>query len=346
MKLDRSRVLPRRPLACRPLALGMAAALLCSPVGGLLAPVYAQAPAPPVAQAAPPAVAPAPPVAQVAPAPPSDNSNVGGGIRIPTAPVETGPIRTILLFPFANAIPAADTSGGFSPDIVGARVEDAVKLKLNVIGRFKANSFSPALPQIQRALQEARVEGLSENDLVPPYDDAQKGQKIAAQVGTDGYLLGTIESLRIDPATRNVTLTVAATLRNSVTGRAAKVVGVTGHGISYNATDDPDSLLQEAINDVAGHIVSALDAGASHTEQLTPVRKQSERRRGGGGFLVGLLLLSAIGIAIGASHHGGGGGNNGGGINPPPSTGTCPPPPPAHGIIGTTSGPPSPPVVH
>jgi len=215
---------------------------------------------------------------------------------------------------------------------VGARVEDAVKLKLNVIGRFKANSFSPALPQIQRALQEARVEGLSENDLVPPYDDAQKGQKIAAQIGTDGYLLGTIEALRVDPATRSVTLTVGATLRNSVTGGVAKVVGVTGHGISYNASDDPDSLLQEAVNDVAGHIVSALDAGTSHTEQLTPVRAQGEHHRSNsGGVLIGLLLLSAIGIAIGSSHHGGGGGNNGGGgTTGTTGTGTSlPPNPPA-----------------
>ncbi len=330
MNLYRSRALPRRPLA-----LGLAVALLCSPAGGMLAPAYAQGAAP--------AIPPAPPVAQVSPAPPSA-SNAGGGIRIPTVPVETGPIRTILLFPFANAIPAADTSGGFNPDIVGARVEDAVKLKLNVIGRFKANSFSPALPQIQRALQEARVEGLSENDLVPPYDDAQKGQKIAAQVGTDGYLLGTIEALRVDPATRSVTLTVAATLRNSVTGGAAKVIGVTGHGVSYNASDDPDSLLQEAVNDVAGHIVSALDSSAPHTEHLTPVRAQSEHRRGGGGFLLGILLATAIGFAISSSHHSSGGGGGGGTTTIAPTTGTSLPPNPPISIIGSTSGPPSPPV--
>ena len=43
---------------------------------------------------------------------------------------------------------------------------------------------------------------------------------------------------------------------------AAKVLAFTGKGVSFNANDDPDSLLQSAINDAAGQIVSALNAGA------------------------------------------------------------------------------------
>ena len=90
------------------------------------------------------------------------------------SPVQAGPIKTILLFPFANAI-VANANGGFNPDVVGARVEDAVKMRLNIIGRYKANSFSPNLPQIQRALQESRVEGLTENDLTPPLQRRAEG---------------------------------------------------------------------------------------------------------------------------------------------------------------------------
>jgi len=306
----------------RSLALALAAAMLCPP-GGLLVAAQAQQVPPPVSQAAP-----APP----APAPPA-----GSAIRIPMSPVVVGPIHSILLFPFANNIPASGNAGGFNLDQVGARVEDAIKLRLNVIGRYKANSFSPSLPQIQRALQEARVEGLSENDLTPPYDDAQKTQKIAAQVGTDGYMIGSVEALRADPSTRNVSLTVSATLYSSATGTASRVLAFTGRGVSYNSNDAPDALLQSAINDVAGQIVSALN-GSLPQERMAPMDYQRGRHSNGGSILLGILLATAVGIAIGSSHHGGGG-------SPPtiPTTPTGsggPPSPPGLNSGNNPSGPP------
>lgn len=303
----------------RSLALALAAAMLCPP-GGLPAAQAQQA---------------APPVSQPAPAPPA-----GSAIRIPMSPAATGPIHSILMFPFVNAIPASGSAAGFNPDQVGARVEDAIKLRLNVIGRYKANSFSPSLPQIQRALQEARVEGLSENDLVPPYDDAQKTQKIAAQVGTDGYMLGTIEALRTDPSSRSVSLTVSATLYHSATGAAARVLAFTGKGVSYSAGDDPDALLQSAINDVAGQVVSALN-GSLPQEQIAPADYKRGRRSNGGSILLGILLATAVGIAIGSSHHGGGGGSTGTGTTPPPGGGGGPPSPPGLGSGNNPSGPPA-----
>ena len=300
---------PTASRAKRSLALALAAAMLCPP-GGLLAAAQAQG----IAPVTPEAPAPA------APAPPA-----GSAIRIPMSPVRSGPIHSILMFPFANAIPASGSAGGFNPDVVGARVEDAVKLRLNVIGRYKANSFAPSLPQIQRALQEARVEGLSENDLTPPYDDPQKTQKIAAQVGTDGYMLGTIEALRVDPSTHNVILTVSATLYNSATGTAARVLAFTGRGASYNPNDDPDALLQNAINDAAGQIVSALN-GSLPQERMVPVDYQRGRHSKGGSVLLGILLAAVVGIAFGSSHHGGGGGSTG--TTTTTSTGSGPPSPP------------------
>jgi hypothetical protein len=321
--------LGKRTLLKRAGALGLALTLLLPPGGGLLVAAQAQAPASP----------------QVAPAPAS-TPPAGSQIQIPTAPIQAGPIHTILLFPLANGISAAGNAGGFNPDIVGARAEDAIKLRLNVIGRYKANSFSPTLPQIQRALSEPNVSGnnLSENDLTPPYDDAQKGQKIAAQVGTDGYLLGSIDALRIDPATRNVSVTVSAQLYSTATGSVVKTLAYTGKGVSYNASDDPDSLLQSAINDAAGHVVSALNGGAAEEPRplVTPDFKRGHHDNSGS-ILLGILLAAAVGIAISSSHHGSsssssgstgtGGSNNGGGPPPPPtitpSPATGPPTAPA-----------------
>ncbi len=311
----------RRSLAKRSLALALAAAMFCPP-GGLLVAAQAQQ---------------APPVPQETPAPAALAPPVGSAIRIPMSPVAVGPIHTILLFPFANAISASGSAAGFNPDLIGARVEDAVKLRLNVIGRYKANSFSPSLPQIQRALQEARVEGLSENDLTPPYNDSQKTQKIATQVGTDGYLIGTIEALQVDPTTRNVSLTVSATLYNSATGTAARVLAFTGKGVSFNPNDDPDALLQSAINDVSGQIVSALN-GNLPQEHMTPVGSARLHHSNNGSLLLGILLAAAVGIAIGSSNHHSN--NNSGGGTPPPTTGGGGPPNPPGFGGGTTSAPP------
>jgi len=307
----------------RSLALALAAAMFCPP-GGLLVAAQAQQVPPPVSQAAPAPAAPTPPA--------------GSGIRIPMSPVVAGPIHSILLFPFSNALPAS-SGAGFDADQVGARVEDAVKMRLNVIGRYKANSFSPSLPQIQRALQEARVEGLSENDLTPPYDDAQKAKKIAGQVGTDGYLLGTVEALRVEPASRNVSLTVSATLYNAATGSAARVLAFTGKGVSYNAGDAPDALLQSAINDVSGQLVSALNGGQPQ-EHMVSVDSQRGHHNNNGSILLGVLIATALGIAIGSSHHGGGGGSSSSSTTPTGNGG--PPSPP--GLGGTSSSaPPNPP---
>lgn len=313
--------LAKRSLAKRSLALALTLTLLCPPVGGLIGAAQAQE---------------VPPAAPVAPAPPSEPAP-GATVRIPMAPVEAGPINTILLFPFANAIPAAGTTGGFNPDLVGARVEDAIKMRLNVIGRYKANSFSPTLPQIQRALEESGVEGMTENDITPPYNDAQKGQKITAQVGTDGYLLGSVEAINADPTSRNVALTVSASLYSSATGGVVKSLAVTGHGISYNATDQPDALLQIAINDAAGRIVSALNAMSDKKPMvLPPVDYARGHHNNNGSILLGILLAVGVGIAISSSHHSSSNSSS-------PSTGTTPSGPPAPPTTSTNSGPPAPP---
>lgn len=321
-------------LSKRSLALALAVAMISPPCSGLLAAAQAQDPG---------AVAPA------APAPPSAPP-AGTMIHIPTVPVPAGPIHTILLFPLANNLAASGANSGFNPEVVGARVEDAIKMRLNVIGYYKADSFSPNLPQIQRALSEpnANEAGLTENDLTPPYDDSQKAQKIASQIGTDGYLLGTIEALHVDAATRNVSITVSTTLYNTATGSASKVLAFTGKGTSFNASDDPDNILQSAINDAAGHIVSTLNAGAPvDTHALKPV--DSVRGHHDNTPLLWVILGAAVvGIAIASSHHGGGGGgsSNSGSGNGNGNGGDTglPPNPPGLGNGGNPSGPPSPPM--
>ena len=283
----------RRTLAKRSLAWGMALTMICPPAAGLMPPAQAQ-------------------TAAIVPQ--------------SAAAVDVSAIHTILLFPFSNAIPASTGTGGLSADTLGGRLEDAVKFRLNVIGRYKADSFSPALPQVQRALQEARIQGLTQADIAPPYDASPKGQKISALVGTDGYLLGSIDALSADPTSRTVTLTASAILYDTATGSSVKVIAHSGKGVSYNAGDNPDGLLQSAINDVAGQIVSALNSSAPREAPMTGSFSRGSRSNGGS-ILLGILLATAVGFAISSSnHHSGGGSSNtssgggttGGGTGMPP----------------------------
>lgn len=222
-------------------------------------------------------------------------------VRIPTVPVSDGPIHTILMFPFTSKIDAGASASGFDADVVGARVENAIKLRLNEIGRYKADSFSPTLPPIQRAVQDSGVDGLTETDVAPPYDSSQRGRKLADEIATDGYLLGTIEAIKTDEQSRTVSLTITATLYSTQTGRAVKALAYTGHGISYNTTDDPAALLQSAINDASGHVVSALNANLAQVPVKRDVRVR--HKNGIGEIALGLLVAAAIAIGVTASHH-------------------------------------------
>lgn len=275
-----------------------------------------------------PALLPAAALAQgAAPVTMSDLS----AIRMPVVPVSEGPIQTILMFPFANK--ATDAAGaGFDADIVGARVENAIKTRLNTIGRYKANSFAPNLPQIQRAVQDSGVAGLTETDVAPPYDTAAKGLKLADQLATDGFLIGDVDSISVNPQTRTVSVVVDATLYSTQTGRAIKVLGATGRGVSFNAVDDPAMLLQSAINDAAGHVVAALNADRSQGRQVVVQDVHPKHRSNAGAIALGILVAAAVAIGLTTTHHHN---NSGGGGIPvviPPVTGGIPPAPPITGF--------------
>jgi len=252
-------------------------------------------------------------------------------IRIPTVPASDGPIHTILMFPFANKIDSGAPASSFDVDTVGARVENAVKMRLNEIGRYNADSFTPTLPQIQRAVQDSGIDGLTEADVAPPYDSAQRGRKLADEIATDGYLLGTIEGIKTDEQTRTVSLTITATLYSTQTGRAVKALAYTGRGISYSASDDPAALLQSAINDASGHVVSALNANLAQAPVKRDVRVR--HKNGVGEVALGLLLAAAIAIGVTASHHTSH--HSGGTTTTTPTTPVTPP--------VTGGGPPTPP---
>ncbi len=248
----------------------------------------------------PPALLPAAALAQSAS---SGTAADLAAVRIPVVPAADGPIRTILMFPFVSK--SADAaSGGFDGAVVGAQVQNAVKIRLNTIGRYKANSFAPNLPQIQRAVQDSRVAGLTEADVVPPYDTSLKGRKLAQQLATDGYLLGEVDSVSVNPQTRTVSVVIDATLYSTLTGRVVKTFAATGRGISFNAADDPAALLQSAVNDAAGHVVAALNADLTQGQPVIARDLPAKRRHNKAGEIaLGLLVAAAVAIGLTTTHH-------------------------------------------
>ena len=264
----------RRTRARRTLALALAASLLLPPVG---------LPTAALAQDAAPAAA---------------------SVPFPVVPAAEGRIHTILLFPFANKVPDG-SAAGFDATIVGARVENAIKLRLNIIGRYKANSFSPNLPQIERAVQDSGFAGLTEADTAPPFDTdgAQKGRRLADQLATDGYLLGNIDSVSVNPQTRTVSVGISADLYSTTTGRVVKAFAATGRGVSFNASDSPEALLQSAVNDAAGHIVAALNADQSQGRQLAVKDERPKHHSNLGTLALGVLIAAAVAIGLTTTHH-------------------------------------------
>lgn len=251
-------------------------------------------------------------------------------VRIPVVPATEGPIRTILMFPFANKTSDASNSG-FDADIVGARVEDAIKVRLNETGRYKGDSFLPTLPQIQRAVQDSGLDGLTETDVAPPYDTAAKGRRLADQIATDGYLLGTVESISVNQQTRTVSVVIGATLYSTTTGRAVKALAATGRGISFAANDDPAMLLQSAVNAAAGHVVAALNADRAQGRPLIvqDVRPKHHSNKAGE-IALGILVAAAVAIGLTTTHH-----HHSSGSGSTTTTTTTP--------VTGTGGPPAPP---
>ena len=254
-------------------------------------------------------------------------------IRIPVVPATEGPIQTILMFPFTNRTSDASNSG-FDAAIVGARVEDAIKVRLDETGRYKGDSFLPTLPQIQRAVQDSGLDGLTDADVAPPYDTSEKGRRLAEQIATDGYLLGTIESISVNQQTRTVSVVVSATLYSTTTGRAVKALAATGRGISFAANDDPALLLQSAVNDAAGHVVAALNADRTQGRPMVVQDVRPKKRSNKAGEIaLGILVAAAVAIGLTTSHHhhsSGGGGTTT--TTTPPVTGSGGPPTPPTGL--------------
>jgi hypothetical protein len=227
------------------------------------------------------------------------------------------PVRSLLLFP---ASVLSSVTG--VPSYIPGRLDDAIKLRLNLVGDYNAISYSKFLPSVQRALTESDSGGLVDADVEPPFDLAG-AQKIAPLVGTDAFLMTTIESYTQDPTTRQVTILVNSDVYYSKTGDAVPGLGGTfsGTALPTSNTDSDADIQQGAINNVAARIVSSLNASAPQ-QAATVVHTSQRGSSKGAETVLAVVLTGLLAYAIINGSHIGGGGSSSSSTSTSTSTGT------------------------
>lgn len=218
-------------------------------------------------------------------------------------------VSSILLFPFAD-------NAGATASAVGPQLDDAIKLRLNAIGSYKVTSYTKFLPPVQRASVD---NVLSQDDLSKAGADPQISGKIAAQVSTDDYLTGAVETFTADPATRRVKMEVSADLRSTQTGASLRTIAFTGEAGPASASDTLQTVTQQAVNSVAGKIVASINSG--RPEHSVMAASQRGHSSAGQKFLLGVLASSLL-IAILSNSHGSSNNSNSGGTTTTGTTGT------------------------
>lgn len=237
------------------------------------------------------------------------------------APMAVGAvdIHSILLFPISNQTGSKDN------DNAGPLLDDAIRLRLANVAKFRVQRFSRLLPSVQVALDSKDI---SSQDVAGPFStdqDKERAAKLADRVGSDAYFLGNVESVTTDATTRKVTVVVTGNLYNTQSGETVKSFGVSGNGVPEAATDTATQVLQLAVNDAASQIASSIN-GIPVMDDRSKQPRAERRKSAAGGAAVALI---AGAILFAAFHHNGGGSSGsttggGGGTTTPPG----PPSPP------------------
>jgi len=242
-------------------------------------------------------------------------SNAAAQTLVPAGTVD---VHSILLFPISNQ------SGSKDNDNVGPLLDDAIRLRLANVNKFRVQRFSRLLPSVQVAYSQKDI---TSTDMQGPFStdqDKDRAAKISARIASDAYFLGNVESVTKDATSQKVTVVVTANLFNTDTGESIRSFGVSGAAVPGTPGDTPAQVLQLAVDNAAAQVASSINS--IPVVQDTTKKRHAESHRSGGANVVLLLLAGAVVYA--ATHHGnsdssssstgtGGGGGNGGPPNPP-----------------------------
>lgn len=236
-------------------------------------------------------------------------------------------LNSLLIFPATN-------QAGEDFNDAASKLGVEVKLKIDGIGRYHALGYAPTLPAIDRAYTVE--ESLTSADLTPPFNTPAKGKRIAQVVGTDGYILMSLDEASVDTAERTVSLTSTAQVYSVSSDDPVITLTVTGKAVSAGSADPLQDVEQRAVDNAASKIVQAISPGfGSNTSQTAIPKSGGSRKLGGSKFLAIVLLGIIAGVIIAASHSNSSSSSNSGSNNSGTSGGSGssgpggPPAPPA-----------------
>lgn len=217
------------------------------------------------------------------------------------------PPKTLVVFPFEDV--AKSPLETLSNDL-----PQGIQSGLSTAGAYRAFAFSERLPSVQRAVLETT---LRKEDLKGPFgieaDQLANALKVTREMAADMMLVGTIDDVKCDPATKKAQVTLTAVVADGRTGEAAKTVAVTGETPASTKSSNANDLIAQAAGDAVTKIVKEIaPQQATATTQAVAPRRASGIRK--------LILPLLIGVAVGLVASASGGSSGSGAIdNPPPS---------------------------
>lgn len=212
-----------------------------------------------------------------------------------SAPVDK---RSLVIFPFSTSSVATANQ-----EFVNQHADDlALLLKegLSATGRYSVVMFDPRVPGVRRAVEEQRF---TERQLTEPIDTtfegAEKARQLAALMGAEVALIGSIDGYDFRPAKGELEITITAALVDVKTGETSTAI-TTGLGKTETADAEHSELsLGIAANyQIAEKLLAEL-AEASATELLdqpplvTP-RRAEKMDKGLIPAIVGAILLGFL----------------------------------------------------
>ena len=121
------------------------------------------------------------------------------------------------------------------PDGFGVELASALRDQLSETAYFAAYAFSDRLAPIKRAIDDGSIKRAAVN--APYSDDKSKSLMLAQLLGTEVFVVGSVEEFVDDANGKKATMTLSAELFDGKRGRLVKTFLVTGHGESADEDD-------------------------------------------------------------------------------------------------------------
>ncbi|MHB1458389.1 MAG: hypothetical protein ACYC0V_15895 [Armatimonadota bacterium] len=184
-------------------------------------------------------------------------------ISSPTTPVvqpafQSG--RTTIIVPFAYPVSDDETIANQNKQIA-KQLLSALEKEFNSNKMFSVVRYTVQTPALIRAIKEAKIKAL---DVTSPTDTtiagAIRAQKIARLIGTNSFILGSIDNSSITADAVNITATIQVV--SSKTGKVDNSIVINGSAAKQGSDTQMD-LIAKAISDAIAKVTGQLRGPAS-----------------------------------------------------------------------------------